>query len=211
MQTTTNTVVNQKREAFNKWKNGACRFQCQICGATCPNSLDFASHQRAAHGLDLIDYATGHGHSRVHTEHIDCAMCTESVMHDLGAFRRHLLVVHAGVSMEDYFARHVVPKMPKAVPTVTTMRIVVQQQPEQEQQQQEEIVQQQIVQTYSNQVIVETSAPSPPRQVQVVTTPAPVVTTPVTSRGSAAKRKTKVVPMATRASKRSRGLDMPGI
>ncbi len=68
-----------------------------------PNTLELASHQRAAHGLDLETYVRANGHSRVHTAHIDCALCAESVMHDLGAFRRHLVVVHAGVSMDEYY------------------------------------------------------------------------------------------------------------
>ncbi len=96
------------------------RFQCKICDAICPNSLDFASHQRTSHGIDLPDYVRAHGNSRIRTAYVDCALCTESVMHDVSTFRRHLLVVHAGVTVDDYYARYVLPKMPKPVTQVVT-------------------------------------------------------------------------------------------
>ncbi len=60
-----------------------CRFLCKLCDGVLPNSLEFASHLRAGHSVDLSDYVRGHGHSRVQTGHIDCEMCTESVMHDV--------------------------------------------------------------------------------------------------------------------------------
>ncbi len=75
------------------------------------HTLELAQHLRAIHGLDMESYIRAHGHSRVRTAYLDCAMCAESVMHDLGAFRRHLVVVHAGVSMEKYFERYVIPVM----------------------------------------------------------------------------------------------------
>ncbi len=75
-----------RHEAMSAWKSGSCRFRCALCPSSqtvLSNTLELASHLRGAHGLDMEAYVRAHGHSRVETRYVDCAMCAESVMHDL--------------------------------------------------------------------------------------------------------------------------------
>ena len=87
---------------FNKWSQGTCTFQCNICQFTSGGSVEFWKHIKGEHSMDIQAYKETHPNPCIVMNKITCKICSKVLRYDYGTLLGHASTRHS-MKLYDFY------------------------------------------------------------------------------------------------------------